>query len=361
MFRAFRVVLVMLAIAAAADFLLLPGLRFLPDPFFRRSWDDITNGIRQQNNLLFLSPRDYPYPRSPDGLVVGVFGGSVAKGFAREMEEVLPSVEAARILSDKLHKRVRVENFAISGSSQPSQFNLLHLLGDQIDVAVFLDGLNELYSDEATCNDLEEFWAQNHKPAREILRPVFDLGEGLRAQAAAWWWPLAAYSSVFRLALFRDAARLNDISGDFFRTLGVVPKPSPSTGPNVDRRVQRWAGCVDLAARYAAAHGLPSFFFLQPSQYVPGAKPLTDEERQCCIYRQDEIPEIWALYAALPAAYAKFEQHIAELRAAGVKVQSLARVFQSSTQTIYVDKCCHVNSLGNQIMAEAIFAAIAAD
>jgi hypothetical protein len=354
-------------IIVAADVAFLPFLpRLFSAPFFQRSWEDITNGIGMQNNLLLQSPRSYPYPRLPDELVVGVFGGSVAKSFAIEMEQVLPTIAAARALGEQRRKRVRVENLAINGSSEPSQFNLLHLLADQIDVAVFLDGFNELFSDEPGCDELEKLWAENPRPAREIFAPVLDSSERLKAHAASWWWPIASHSSLFRLALFREAARLNELSGDFFRTLGKVsripgngPKPTPPTVQDITRRVERWSRCVDLAARYAAAHQLPAFFFLQPSQYVPGAKTLTDEEREGCIYRQDEIPLLWSVYSSLGAIYALFDQHIAELRATGVRVHSLAGVFHDSTATIYTDKCCHVNKRGNQILAEAIFRTIA--
>lgn len=357
--RRISVIVFALASIVATDCLLLPCLRFSSDPFFQRGWGDITFSIRRQNNLLFASPRDYPYPRSPDELVVGIFGGSVAKNFALDMEDGLSSIRAAHALGDRRHRRVRVENLAVSGNSEPSQFNLLHLLGDQIDVAVFLDGFNELFSDQTSCDEFEKFWAANRQSSDAILSPILERSKRLRSWVTSAWWPLAAYSGTFRVLLYRESVALNDLSDNFFRNLGVVPTAFSRPEPIVARRIERWARCVELSARYAGSLKLPILFFVQPSQYLPDAKPLTVQEREQCLYRKEEIPLEWDLYSALPDAYAMYDQHIAALRGEGVKVESLAGVFRATEETVFIDKCCHVNPRGNEIMAEEIFRVVA--
>ena len=42
-----------------------------------------------------------------------------------------------------------------------------------------------------------------------------------------------------------------------------------------------------------------------------------------------------------------------------MRFHDLTRVFADHPESIYFDDCCHVNRLGNQILAEAIAGAIA--
>jgi hypothetical protein len=61
-----------------------------------------------------------------------------------------------------------------------------------------------------------------------------------------------------------------------------------------------------------------------------------------------------------PAGYAALAAELPALRAAGVPFTDLTRVFADVAETVYVDDCCHVNRLGNELLARAIGAAVLA-
>ncbi|MDG1984358.1 MAG: hypothetical protein P8M11_07315, partial [Planctomycetota bacterium] len=60
----------------------------------------------------------------------------------------------------------------------------------------------------------------------------------------------------------------------------------------------------------------------------------------------------------VPEAYSLLQRAGDELAGTGVRFHDLTLVFQDHPESIYVDSCCHVNRLGNQILAEAIAAAV---
>ena len=49
------------------------------------------------------------------------------------------------------------------------------------------------------------------------------------------------------------------------------------------------------------------------------------------------------------------------MKKAGIKVHDLAAIFKQTKDTVYIDKCCHLNDRGNEIMAQAIVSAIVND
>ena len=91
---------------------------------------------------------------------------------------------------------------------------------------------------------------------------------------------------------------------------------------------------------------------LQPNQYLPGSKPLTEAETQQ--FYDQGMPEgqtIVKLYPEMIAAGGR-------LREEGVNFYDLTSVFSDITETLYSDWCCHYNTHGNEILAEHLAAAI---
>ena len=96
----------------------------------------------------------------------------------------------------------------------------------------------------------------------------------------------------------------------------------------------------------ASANGIRAYFFLQPNQWVAGSKPFSDDETPLLTnYPAGE--EIGARYALL-------KQKIRELQADGVAAFDLTGLYAKESRTVYVDACCHVNELGNELLAERI-------
>ena len=90
------------------------------------------------------------------------------------------------------------------------------------------------------------------------------------------------------------------------------------------------------------------FHFLQPNQYVPHSKQFSDEEN-----KKFYIPD-YGFSELIESGYNKLEEGIATAQAQGEAAYSLTGIYRNETRTVYTDDCCHVNTLGNEIMAGAI-------
>jgi hypothetical protein len=97
------------------------------------------------------------------------------------------------------------------------------------------------------------------------------------------------------------------------------------------------------------------FHFLQPNQHVPGSKPMGDEERAVAL----RGGEIFVPHVA--NHYHRLAERGADLRARGVRFHDLTRVFAETTEPIYSDNVGHVGRRGNEILADAMAAAIRED
>jgi hypothetical protein len=110
---------------------------------------------------------------------------------------------------------------------------------------------------------------------------------------------------------------------------------------------------LGAAGRAAHRNRFEYFHFLQPNPHVPGAKSLTAEERR-------ELVD-GALYRPIvEAAYPMLAHAGGALSRAGVRFTDLTGMFVDTTETVYRDGCCHLNARGNEMLADAIAAAILA-
>ena len=111
---------------------------------------------------------------------------------------------------------------------------------------------------------------------------------------------------------------------------------------------ESWYRGALLLARLAKRHGAEYYHFLQPNQYVPGTKPLTDRE-----LRKSFLPNYRAAKNA-PAGYPLLVEHGRRLRERGVEFFDLSRIYADVYETLYTDPCCHLNRRGNELLAAAM-------
>ena len=102
------------------------------------------------------------------------------------------------------------------------------------------------------------------------------------------------------------------------------------------------------------ANGIEYYHFLQPNQYVPGSKPLHEQERRLAwsensLYRK-------AVERGYPELIAKGR----ELREHGVAYTDLSPIFRDNDSFLYHDVCCHLNAEGNRLLGERIGQVISA-
>lgn len=327
-------------------------------PFPRQSMGEIRSALRSHHLGMPAGEADLPPPKRADEFVLGIFGGSVADQLAWALQQHASEIAEFAELSRIVARPLRFENLAVTSGREPIQHNVLHLFHDRIDMAVFVDGFNEISSGilpfgRPGCEYVRPFWESNNKTPLDLMQPLFTKTQDLTRLADSWIWAPLSYSGVFKAYLYTQGIRSKQWALDYLATMSTAPAVF-SDGTD-DEEIEAWRNCIVLSVEYAASVNLPIAFFLQPNQYVEGSKPFSSEERTCCLRSEQEMAKGWdRSFARVTRNYALMEQHIERLRADGVAAFSLSQVYKDVADTIYIDKCCHVNLKGNLIMARAI-------
>jgi hypothetical protein len=88
---------------------------------------------------------------------------------------------------------------------------------------------------------------------------------------------------------------------------------------------------------------------------VPGSKPLAPLELRVAYRENHRFREpVAESYPALREAGRRLVER-------GVAFHDLTRVFENERRPVYNDDCCHLNRLGNELVAQEIVAAIVAE
>ena len=329
-----------------------------------------TPGGRGANQQGFFGP-ELPYRKSPDELVVGVFGGSVA---------MQASLEGGHILSEALapaaaargYTHVRVLSFAVGGWRAPQPFIALAHFVSSVDVAIVLDGFNEVI--HLGTDALDHFPAAF--PFREVYAPlVRGLGSPdevvRRAQLIAanrhalrvtkrfgrppLRWSLLAHL-YWRGVARRYQERATLLRWEAHQAIApqwrdVEPVVAGDYGAKRDAYLAFYADLVRDADAVTRRHGKPFFHFVQPNQYDRGSKPLSEEEA-------DRRVTNVGWFDVVTPSYRRLEVLTETLRAEGVASVFLGHIFGDVPETVYKDDCCHLNERGlgimNRIIAETI-------
>src|SRR5262249_54860785 len=111
---------------------------------------------------------------------------------------------------------------------------------------------------------------------------------------------------------------------------------------------EHWARCSTLMFDLCRARGIPYFHFLQPNQYLPGAKPMGRQERLIAV--DPEHPYKSRVEDGSPLLIERGRALVRE----GVPFHDLTGLFRGPPEPLYADSCCHYNLEGNRLLAEAI-------
>ena len=143
-----------------------------------------------------------------------------------------------------------------------------------------------------------------------------------------------------------DSEGTEDFVSQGPRRIGSTPESRRA------RMVELWRESSLQLERVCRSNGIEHYHFLQPNQYVEGSKPLSEEEQR------DAITEKLSYGTFVPRPIRCSRKPASRWPRRGW-FHDLTAVFADHPESIYVDTCRHVNRLGNQILAEAIGAAIA--
>jgi len=336
------------------------GMGFSVHPFL--GYAPTREGVEDRGLWLPGAP-----PEDDDTFTVGVLGGSVAYRLCRSgaLERALDDGGACG------NRRVAVVPLAVEGYRQPQQLHALILAllaGRRFDAVVSLDGLNEASLGMANLRHGVHPLLPDHRMlarlrdvgqralSRETLRILHrlqSLGRRERrvlslAETAPLRYSVAANLAGHLLAASarRQAAALEHVWAERLAREAeedATPGDRPVDGEAAARLAEVWAAAVRFAAAICREQRIPYLAFVQPSLYVPAAKPLTPAEQR--LVPEEDPAVLEALRRIRIAADA--------CRAAGLSVHDLTDVFADTEATVYVD-FCHLNERGETILARRI-------
>jgi lysophospholipase L1-like esterase len=271
-----------------------------------------------------LGNRRTPGAQCGEGaLRVFVFGGSTTWGYGVPDSATIPAF-MQRELSARLMRPVCVVNYGELGhTSTQSLLQLMARLrdGDAPDMAVFYDGVNDLFTSD-----------QYDQPG---LHGDMNLYARRLEHRPTWWESLALARLAFHLfgvghAPARDRYR---------HTLGVSPPEL------AERTAQVYLANIAMARSLSRAHGVEHFAFWQPN-LLATEKPLTPEER---LIRSAGKPG----RRMSPAFAADVYERVRRAADSTERLYSLAGLFANETRLLYLD-WQHLLPEGNELVARRI-------
>jgi len=323
-----------------------------------------------------------------DRFVVGVFGGSVATQMVRFAGDTLKAELEARM--PDLDRSIALLNFGAGAYKQPQQVIALVemvTLGIRFDVIINVDGLNEAafggFDAEKGLHPV--FPSMGHYKSRAGLATGTSSEEQIVKTAAVLLEKRAARrlldrvsgSAVLRRSEFAKASlgllverhrrRATEIEAELQELLttkedmsAIASLSDPCLGKEDacwDLIADMWANASWLMGAISTELGGRYFHFLQPNQFVPESKPMSDEEQ-----------EVAGLHDMGRTTFARMVRngypHLQaggkELRGRGVEFHDLTMLFAQHPEPLYVDDCCHYNVHGYRLLAKAVAEAVAA-
>jgi hypothetical protein len=325
----------------------------------------------------------FPGEHGDDTVVIGLFGGSVAAYFgeAGGVDRVAAALADHPALAGK---RIAPVLAAHIGYKQPQQLMTLawlQALGVRFDWVILLDGFNEVVAPAFELAPAGVFpffpghWHQRvasletNTALREAIGEIA-YRKTRRANAAASFLasPLArshfaelvwalwdrreehALEAVRRRLAEGEAAALS--ARDYAAKGPARPRRDPDAF--ADELATFWMESAREMRSLVAGRGGRFFHFLQPNQHVAGSKPIGAEEAAIAIEGGDAFaPHVARGYRAL--------RERGELLARESDFHDLTQVFVHVEEPLYVDNIGHVGKRGNELLADAIAAAIRSD
>ena len=337
-------------------------------------------GVRAEtNNVGFGSPHRYPVARTSDRqLLVGIFGGSVARQFCDRGAARLGA--ALTRASAYASRDVVPLCLAHEGYKQPQQLLVLAYflaVGQELDLAINIDGFNEV-----------ALGTYNNDRGRDISMPSpIHLDPLINLIDRATMTP-AMIESLAQIS--RDKARLNDLAGRIagnqvaslnfvleryyartanryraelarFAELPALPSNASlvQVTPALKARdtdglygdlAEQWASASLLMKDMLAARGAGYLHVLQPNQYHTKRRFSDVEARVALNAATPFKPPVERGYPALLRRATRLKQQEPFVDATAI--------FDNEPAVVYDDDCCHYTQRGYELLADFIAASV---
>ena len=305
-----------------------------------------------------------PRQKRDDLVLIGLFGGSVAQDATPYLQAALSRYFAA----NRLPRQPVVLELGLQAVKEPQQVMMAAnalLLGGHYDLIINLDGYNELLPEGMgpgtypflpfNWNNITKFTAAEYRLAGRVSALRGELGELQRAAAAHPLRWTAVYQIVNRYRRQETERRIIQANHAIQAVWSAyqLEKHGPhlafQTASDLNRATLRaWYRSSLLLAATAELAGAEYYHFLQPNQYIPGSKPLTARELECC-YQPDRKRR-----RAYQETYPELAELGAKLPGRQVNYFDLTQIFRDNRETLYRDHCCHFNERGNELLTAAM-------
>lgn len=320
---------------------------------------------------------DYPYKKKGNEIIVGIFGGSVADGFALDTQRSGALIRELMKFPQYADKKFRILNFSMPGWMQPHQLLALAYyisLGQRFDIVLELDGFNEVVSIERNWRlgveptfPADVLWGawgrsleQRSKNYENFDTLAFEYHARLASQwerkqqkcdLAACWLVAFAMERYHRLRAGRSSEGVQAYSQrtSYFPTARMSQFP-----PNFDIYqfiADRWFDASLEMAELTRAQGGLYLHILQPNQWF---KPSGEYEPI------NPAHPYGFVIKPVNQGYKAMLIRAPELTAKGVPFLDATMVFVGQpAREVYIDDCCHYTLKGNNILAAAVAKALA--
>ena len=333
-----------------------------PHPYFGYVLENSEyDGSYNINNHGFKSKEDFPIKKDRNDFIIAILGGSVAEGFCTTTGKYFVSTIKKKISTLK-NKNIKLVCLTIGAYKQPQSFFVASYYAPMFDVAINIDGHNEV-------NPRSYHVTDNYRPRSSVRYDLpafteifFDQGQdsffktGQKVYSTQIKKQIASTLDTFYFSsspfIFLGWSLIS--KGLDHMTINIKPEKDLEDDVDIDesimikKRSKLWAKYTEM--QYAALQSLntKSIYFLQPNHHYKNSKPLIAKDEP---YSKEYAKFISESYDALLLESLRLKKR-------GIPVYNLFDIFKSVKAKTYED-ICHPNKLGNKIMAEEISKIIA--
>jgi hypothetical protein len=332
------------------------------------------------NNYGLAFPYDYPYQKiSNNQLLIGVFGGSVAAGFAAYEAKNKVVAKKLQQLPQFANKEIIILPFARSGYKQPQMLMMLNYfmsIDQKFDLVINIDGFNDVAISSAN----NRAKVALSMPNIEALQPLINLAsnnvsieelsltleankfknnlaQSRQNQAKCWLAMCYLFSDIsgkyFQNKYQNYQVKIADLqknkvnNNDSFiyldRVSSILPDPVL-----YEKTAALWAESSLLMHGVLSSKNIPYFHFLQPNQYYPTGRKFSEAERKISILPNHPYAP------SVKNGYPYLLKKIDFLKQNRVKIFNGVNIFDQVSDIVYLDTCCHYNDRGNEILGNYI-------
>jgi hypothetical protein len=338
-------------------------------------WTTNNKGFQVLTRLVQEDPAccNYPMPKRNDEVLVGVFGGSVATGFALHTQQYPEFAALLAAMPQWKGKRIRILNFSMPGYKQPQQLIALAYflsIGQHFDLILNIDGFNEVIttarnfaSGAEPSFPADTLWGASGREIESQMATAGANGDGF----------LAAYYRIEAESQKRNAEACNfatcyvyyGLRTDYARRRSAQLEASLRAGTqkttlfptSVQSRfgngfdifeyaADQWAASSKSMAALASAAGVPYLHVLQPNQWL---KSYGEYEPITSVHMYGWMIKL------VNGGYPELIEEVPAMQAAGVPIWDATGLFKGMPwRDVYYDDCCHYTNHGNALLAERI-------